>query len=157
MSYIDMALGIIGLTVAVASFGYSAQKVSKEDAKELEHRLTILEQNQFTNEDRKCLQTVAVKMDMFYETAKREAPDILKHEHTPRYDELLKKARDEGINALTSEEANELIGLICYDIDEMKKMDENKVSPGKIFIAAVYSDIIKWEKYKKVDDKSCQH
>jgi hypothetical protein len=156
MSVVEsMALPIVGLGLSIVSFLFALQRASKTDlitmkneAIKLEHRLTVVEQNQFTNEDRRCLMDTSIKVNMFYQAAKREAPDLLKHMDTPRYDELLSKAKEE-IQSLTAQEATELIKLINDDIIKMKQ-NEDTMDAGKVFMAVLYSDMIRLEKNKEL-------
>jgi uncharacterized small protein (DUF1192 family) len=171
MSAIDIILPITGVGLSVVAFLYSMQRASKDDlntvrkeALLMEHRLTVLEQNQFSNEDRKnlaivtqnqftieerkCLIDTSIKVNMFYQAAKQEAPDMLKHSDTPRYDELLSKAKLD-LSVLTADETNELLKLIQDDIDRMK-LNESTRDAGRVFIATLYANMIKLEKKQEL-------
>jgi hypothetical protein len=150
MSYVDTIISGAGLAVSAIAILYSVQRASKEDieslrddAIKLEHRLTILENSQFSLEDRKCLQDVAIKMSLLWETIKQESPSLLKHEHTPRYDELLQKA---GIDTklLSDEEREELTKFLAEEVVKAG-ISEKQVDIARGFIAAIYSKIINYE------------
>jgi hypothetical protein len=160
MSAIEMVLPIAGFGLSIVSFLYAMQRASKDDlnilkndAIELEHRLTILEQNQFTNDDRRCLMDTSIKVNMFYQAAKQEAPDLLKHAHTPRYDELLSKAQV-NLSSLTNDEAEELLKLIQEDINAMKLTEDSR-DAGKVFIATLYANMIRLEKHMELNVNGC--
>jgi len=126
-------------------------KEIREDAVKLEHRLTVIEGNQFTQQDRKCLQETDLKMSLFWEAIKEDFPSLLKHAHTPKFDALLDKAK-QSIGSLTSKEATELIKMLTSEIEEAKQTEQ----PARAAIAAFYRSVLKYEVKQENKPTGCQ-
>ncbi len=114
-----------------------------KDIKELENRLTKLEQNQFTLEDRECLRELRVKVGVFWNIIEKEAPRLLRQHLTPHLDALLAKAEG-GISRLSKDEKKELKQLV--DEQYRKELEkENLNDPGRALILALYRGVLEVE------------
>jgi len=117
----------------------------KQDAVALEHRLTLNEQNQFNENDRRCLQEVVWKMGLFWDTVKTDFPKLLRQEKTPRFDALLDKA-EANIGLLSPNEVNELTELLTNIVESAKNENVKKrEKPDRAMMAAFYRKVLQYE------------
>lgn len=96
-------------------------KLSKDDAVKLEHRLTIMEQNKFTQEDRKILTILNERVSNMMTTLATLIPKTLKNPGNldPILDTLSEKAATEGWSGVvdfvkTELEEQERADLLAY-------------------------------------------
>lgn len=157
LDYTASVVPVISATIAASSLLLSYQRASKSDldsirkeAVALEHRLTVVEQNQFTDHDRRCLQEVDLKMGLLWNTVKEDFPSLLKQMTTTRFDLLLDKAHV-GVQLMAPAEVDELLNLLDHDIQEAKETEH----PNRAVIAAFYRAVIKYEA-KRVDGNGCK-
>lgn len=157
MDYTTLVIPAIGTIIAVSSFLFSYQRASKsdldkvrQDAVASEHRLTVLEQNQFNDHDRRCLQEVDLKMGLIWNTVKEDFPSLLKQTSTPRFDALLDKAQ-KNVKSMSSKEIEELLRFLEREIKEGKE----STTPGRAAIAAFYRAVVQYET-KRVDVIGCK-
>lgn len=133
----ELILGIIGTSMSIIAMVYSWINSGKRQ----EHRLTKLEANQFTAEDRRCLHDVETKMNTIWKFFERDLPAALTLPHTIRLDELLLKAKD-GLGKMTISEARELFSLIKAEDTECKKTETQSIRGLKI---AMYRSFLEHE------------
>ena len=138
----NFLLSFSGLLLAILSFIYTFAKDKTSDVRVLENRLTTLEGNQFTDEDRKTLKELEVKMGVFWNIIVREAPKLLKQKITPYLDVLLSKA-ELGLSALTPSEKKELLSLLDERYAVLTKGDVE--DSGKALVLALYKGILEIE------------
>jgi len=160
-----MIIPAISILIAGGSLILTQQRASKKevsesftqikkDAVDMEHRLTDIENNKFTQADRKCLQEMDVKMGLLWEAIKEDFPGLLKRFNTPRYDELLNKAH-KSIKALSTDDANNLIRLLKAEV-ELAKRTENTKQIERATIASLYSAVVKYESQKGALPHGCK-
>ena len=165
MDYTTLIFPTISAIIAASSFLFSYQRASKseldkvkanaialeqtaksnfekikQDAVALEHRLTLNEQNQFNEHDRRCLQEVDLKMGLIWTTVKEDFPSLLKQTSTPRFDALLDKAQ-KNVKSMSSKEIEELLRFLEREIKEGKE----STTPGRAAIAAFYRAVVQYE------------
>jgi len=138
----NFLLSFSGLLLAILSFIYTFAKDKTSDVRVLENRLTTLEGNQFTDEDRKTLKELEVKTGVFWNIIVREAPKLLKQKITPYLDVLLSKA-ELGLSALTSAEKKDLLSLLDERYAVLTKGDVE--DSGKALVLALYKGILEIE------------
>ena len=138
----NFLLSFSGLLLAILSFIYTFAKDKTSDVRVLENRLTTLEGNQFTDEDRKTLKELEVKMGVFWNIIVREAPKLLKQKITPYLDVLLSKA-ELGLSELTPSEKKELLSLLDERYAVLTKGDVE--DSGKALVLALYKGILEIE------------
>lgn len=108
-------LAIAGVVIATISMVYSWVNSGKE----MESRLTALESNQFTAEDRRCLYGVDVKMQTIWRFFERDLPAVIRSPHTPELDLLLDKAAD-GLGQMKVDEVKRLYTLVNLECEQEK-------------------------------------
>lgn len=157
MDFVTLVVPTISVVVAVFSFLFSYQRASKsdiadvrKDAVVLEHRLTVVEQSRFNENDRRCLQDMDLKMSLIWDTVKEDFPSLLKQTSTPRFDLLLDKAH-KNMQLLAPAEVDELLGFLNRDIQEAKETEH----PNRAVIAAFYRAVVKYET-KKASTVGCK-
>jgi len=138
----NFLLSFSGLLLAILSFIYTFAKDKTSDVRVLENRLTTLEGNQFTDEDRKTLKELEVKTGVFWNIIVREAPKLLKQKITPYLDVLLSKA-ELGLSELTPSEKKELLSLLDERYAVLTKGDVE--DSGKALVLALYKGILEIE------------
>ena len=147
MITIELVLSIIGLCVALGSLYFSRKDRSIGEVGKLENRLTTLEANKFTQEDRDCLNELDLKMSLFWGIVETEFPRILIKVHTPHIDILLVKASKSGVSSLTDSEHNELVARL--DQEYMEALDNE--DPGRGLAISFFRALLKFSKNKDVD------
>jgi hypothetical protein len=136
--------------IAVTSLIYSIFRNSKEEVKNLEHRITVLEQNEFCQADRVCLYDIKMKMNLFWGIIETEFPKFLKKKRTPKIDRLLEKARMLGIDKLSSDELEELQKGLDFEYElSLKKEDE-----GRALTITLFKAIIKYYTEKLAQEEA---
>jgi len=108
--------------------------------KEMENRLTVLEANQFTSEDRRCLHDVETKMNTIWKFFERDLPAALRSPHTPELDELLEKAK-EGLGHMRVDEVKRLYVLIEAECEQETK----ETSSIRVMTLSMYRSFLKHE------------
>ncbi len=111
----ELLLGILGVVIAVISMVYSWVNSGKE----MESRLTALESNQFTAEDRRDLYAIDTKMQTIWKFFERDLPAALRSPHTPELDLLLDKAAD-GLGQMKVDEVKRLYKLVQLECEQEK-------------------------------------
>jgi hypothetical protein len=137
LSYIGSAIGVI---VAIASFIVARARASVTDTRELEHRLTQLETNQFTKEDRQCLRDNDLKMKLFWGVVEKEFPKLLKQHRTPMVDKLLTKAAM-GLDKLTPNETSKLMKAL----DNEFNIAVSQKNPRRALMIAFYLKVMEFK------------
>lgn len=117
-------VGITGLSLSILNFLYTYWRTSRGDIKEYENRLTKLEECQFKEADRKCLNQLEIKMSLFWNIVEREFPKMLQQANTPRLDIMLSKIRSVGFSKLTKEEAQETYNLLNEQYEEISRNED---------------------------------
>ena len=147
MDVTDLSFSLISVVIAVFSIVFSYQRASKDDvqdvkkdAVEMEHRLTMLETKQFDVDDRKCLMDTAFKVGVLWTSVLRDFPSLLKQNSTPRFDDLLEKAKKD-VHTLNQKEVRELIKFLDDEYEGAKESS----TPGRGAIAAFYRAVFKSE------------
>lgn len=146
----ELVLSIAGLLLAVISLYISRQDKGTEAVKDLEHRLTELESNRFTTEDRQCLQDLELKMSLFWSIVEKEFPRLLVQADTPVLDVLLMKAHRVGIATFTPTERQQLLDNLDVEyINAIEREDSGRAMAISLFRATLL--------YRKVqgDDNTC--
>ena len=138
----NLLFSFSGLVLAIISLIYSLSKDKTKDVRDLENRLTNLEGNQFTDEDRKTLKELEVKTGVFWNIIVEEAPKLLKQKITPYLDVLLSKA-ESGLSGLTQAEKKELLSLLDERYAVLTKGDVE--DSGKALVLALYKGILEIE------------
>ena len=141
LAFIGTLLGIITLIITVITLSIR-----------MERRFTILEQHQFTDADKKCLQELEMKMNFVYKGIENGALSLLK-DNTPRLDALLKKAGSVGIPKM---ELNDLIELRDELTKEMESARQKEDS-GRAFALGLLTAVIEYrvEASKRAGVSSC--
>jgi len=106
----------------------------------MENRLTVLEANQFTSEDRRCLHDVETKMNTIWKFFERDLPAALRSPHTPELDELLEKAK-EGLGHMRVDEVKRLYVLIEAECEQETK----ETSSIRVMTLSMYRSFLKHE------------
>lgn len=115
-----------GVAIATASLLFSIVRNSKEDVKILEHRITVLEQNTFCQDDRECLYDIKTKMGLFWGIIETEFPKFLRKKRTPKLDKLLERVKLLGIDKLSLEELEKLQKGLNFEYElSLKKEDDD--------------------------------
>lgn len=109
MIAVELVISLIGLTISLVSFYFARKDKGVEQVQSIENRLTSLESNQFTQEDRNCLNELDMKMNLFWGIVEQEFPRLLVRSNTPTIDILLIKASKSGVDSLSATEHKELI------------------------------------------------
>lgn len=120
-------VAIIALLGTLVTAYLTLGKLSKADAVKLESRLTALEQNQFSADDRRCLHDLDTKMTTIWKFFERDLPAALTQPHTGRLDALLKEAK-KGIGNMKVDDAKELFSLIKAEETECQETEEKSRS-----------------------------
>jgi hypothetical protein len=150
----NSVVAVAAAFIALVSTYLTTKKASKDDvestktdvaavvasAKELEHRLTVLETGKYNEEDRKCLLDTAFKVGVLWTSVLKDFPALMKRESTPRFDALLDKAK-KNIHSLTQKEVKELITFLDAEYEAAKE----STTPGRGAIAAFYRAVFKSE------------
>ena len=90
-------------------------------------RLTVLETNQLSQEDRRCLYDLDTKMTTIWKFFERDLPAALHGPHTPELDALLDKAKD-GIGQMKVDDVKKLYNLIEQECEgETKETNSIRV------------------------------
>lgn len=133
-------LTLVGLFLSSISLVYTFLRNRFKDIKELENRLTRLEEHQFTPEDRTRLRELDVKVGIFWGVIEREAPKILRQRLTPHLDALLAKAEG-GISKLSRNEQIELKKLLEEQYDKVVNSGDIE-DPGRALVMALYKGVL---------------
>ena len=132
---LDQTLGVAGVVLSLAGFLFTWLRTRMSDVKEYENRLTFLEQNIFSKDDRVCLHELEVKVELFWRIIETEAPKLLKRTITPHLDTLLSKA-EPGLLNLSVEERSELVTLLVEQYRAETKGDVE--DSGRALVNALY-------------------
>ncbi len=108
--------------------------------KKMENRLTKLEENQLTVEDRRCLHDLDTKMRTIWKFFERDLPAALLSPHSPELDVLLDKAK-EGIGQMTINEIRNLYTLVNEECEN----ETPKTDSLRIITLSMYRSFLKHE------------
>lgn len=108
--------------------------------KRMENRLTVLEANQLTAKDRRCLHDLDTKMATIWKFFERDLPAALRSPHTPELDELLDKAK-EGLGQMKVDEVRSLYRLI----EEECEAETKEVNSIRVMTLSMYRSFLKHE------------
>ena len=106
----------------------------------MENRLTVLEENQLTTEDRRCLHDLDTKMNTIWKFFERDLPAALRSPHTPELDALLDKAK-EGLGQMKVDEVRKLYHLIDQECEKETK----ETSSIRVMTLSMYRSFLKHE------------
>lgn len=147
--------GLVSIIVALLALlgtiiiGISNQgKLSKDDAVKLEHRLTVIEQNIFTQEDRKCLTLLNERVDNLMTTFASMIPRNLKNPPgrlDAVLDTLSEKADTSGWSAVVDFVKTELPEQDRIDLLEYLEDQSKSRSKQRRFWAGLYLGMLKLE------------
>jgi hypothetical protein len=127
---ISQTISLAAIALAVISLLINEWRKTKIDAKQLEKRLTDIENHLFTDKDSDCLKDVALKIGLLWKVVEVEFPKILRNKNTPELDILLNKVIDSGLSSLTAEEFTKLKnGLSDEYAKALLLEDENRAIP----------------------------
>ena len=147
----DPTLSLLGIAVSFIAILFTFFKASRDDVKELEHRLTKLETCQtslgFTEIDRKCLQELKVKSDIIWGIFETEFPKFIQRLTTPLHDTLLKKVSTLGLRSLTQQEFEDLDRFIA---DEYKQAISQEENEGRQMSLALFGAVVKFARDKGI-------
>ncbi|MCK4266861.1 MAG: hypothetical protein KAX31_06240 [Thermoplasmata archaeon] len=119
----ELMLGILGAALSIIALIYSWANSGKQ----MENRITTLEANQFTADDRRCLYDLETKMNTIWKFFEMDLPRILKSPHTPELDILLEKAEN-GLGSMKVDEVRKLYQLIDLECaSETPKTEKTRV------------------------------
>lgn len=139
----NLAISFIGMAIAIVALVLDLTKAKKSDAVALEKRLNDLENNKFTDEDRRCLIELNSRFNVIWGVFEKDLPKFLRQETTPELDALIDKIEEVGIRGLSKEEYDQ---LDCYLTDEYEKTlkDETESQQDRGFRLALYRAVAKY-------------
>lgn len=132
----ELILGILGAVISVIAMVYTWMNSGKH----MENRLTVLEENQLTSEDRRCLHDLDTKMNTIWKFFERDLPAALRSPHTPELDALLDKAK-EGLGQMKVDEVKRLYHLITDECEGETK-ETNSI---RVMTLSMYRSFLKHE------------
>lgn len=106
----------------------------------MENRITILESNQFTSEDRRCLYDIDTKMRTIWKFFERDLPLLLQKPHALELDALLDKAK-EGIGQMKVDEVRRLYVLVNSECENEKPETDSL----RVMTLSLYRSFLKHE------------
>lgn len=152
----EMAVGLVGVIIAVLNFIFTYWRTSKSDAAALEKRFGKVESDvrdletrlkgdiratAFTEDDRKCLHALSEHDALWWGVVKKEFPKILMQLHTPGLDQALNKFLTSGY-ALPRSEALELFSMLNR---EWEKANEFEDAAGRRIAIALFKGFLELE------------
>ena len=102
--------------------------------------MTVLEANQLTAEDRRCLHDLDTKMNTIWKFFERDLPAALHSPHTPELDALLKKAK-KGLGQMKVDEVKRLYLLVQTECEAETK----ETTFGRVVGLAAYRGFLQHE------------
>ena len=132
----ELVLGILGAVISVIAMIYTWMNSGKH----MENRLTVLEENQLTPEDRRCLHDLDTKMNTIWKFFERDLPAALRSPHTPELDALLDKAK-EGLGQMKVDEVRKLYHLIDQECEKETK----ETSSIRVMTLSMYRSFLQHE------------
>lgn len=102
--------------LAIITFLYAVFNSGTVKAVKMEGRISKIEANQITTEERRCVQENDVKMKLIFGMVESEFPKFLRRDTTPSLDILFDKVKVIGVKALTTEEASVFEGELEKEI-----------------------------------------
>lgn len=112
----ELFFTILGLALSIVAMVYSWANSGKR----MENRMTVLEANQLTAEDRRCLHDLDTKMATIWKFFERDLPAALHSPHTPELDLLLDKAK-EGLGQMKVDDVKRLYVLVAEECENETK------------------------------------
>ncbi len=138
MISLEMGLSVASILLAIISIYLSRRDKGTETVKDLEHRLTTLESNRFTSNDRQLLQDLELKMGLFWGIVEQEFPRLLIQKSTPALDILLARVHNVGISACTPAEQQQLLDKLDIEyILAIEKEDSGRAMAISLFRATL--------------------
>lgn len=132
----ELILGIIGAALSIIALIYSWANSGKQ----MENRITTLEANQFTADDRRCLYDLETKMNTIWKFFEMDLPGLLKSPHTPEFDLLLEKAEN-GLGQMKLDEVKRLYELVDLECASETKSTE----PLRVIKLSMYRSFLQHE------------
>jgi hypothetical protein len=136
-------IAVIGLCLSAAAFLINTTKASKGEAVKLENRLTKLEADQFTDQDRKCLYDIHSRFSILWRVFENDLPRFLKQEKTPQLDAILDRVEKVGLRGLTD---SEYVLLEQYITSEYEKTLLDETVQDRGFRLAIYRAVAKFSR-----------
>ena len=106
----------------------------------MENRLTVLESNQFTAKDRRCLHDLSTKMNTIWRFFERDLPAALHSPHSYELDLLLDKAKD-GLGSMTIDEVKQLYKLVNLECEQ----ETPETSSLRVMTLSMYRSFLQHE------------
>lgn len=125
--------------------------IEEKQVKDLEHRLTTIEGNQFNAEDKECLHSLDMKMGLLWGTIERDFPRLLTQTNTLRMDTLLKKATN-GVKTLSKTELKELDEQLRIVYEDALSKEE----AGRAMAISLYRGVLNFEMNNSKEKTECQ-
>lgn len=126
------------IIVAGIQAGRTAKKAVKAESVEIEHRLTVLEQNQFNKEDRDCLQELKTQMRFILNLYVKEAVIALKN--PPQLRAMFLSIETGGYSVLKELSPTERVDLQDYLDEQLKSPSDEKRQHAKMLIGLLNLD-----------------
>lgn len=145
-------IGLISSIIAAFITGtFSAQRKAGEAAIKYENRLTKLEENMFTKEDRECLYYTKLKLDWFIRLKQEEAAKALKN--PPHLDGVLAMIETRPIDDVLGDLSDETKQELLNFLDEKEKKEK---SIYKKEHARFLKNLVKLEEKIKKEGLACK-
>ena len=132
----ELILGILGAVISVIAMVYTWMNSGKH----MENRLTVLEENQLTAENLRCLHDLDTKMNTIWKFFERDLPAALHSPHTEELDALLTTAK-KGIGQMKVDDVKRLYALVAEECENETKTSDRTRMMG----LAAYRGFLKHE------------
>jgi hypothetical protein len=131
------------MAIAIVALVLDLTKAKKSDAVALEKRLTDLENNKFTDEDRRCLIELNSRFNVIWGVFEKDLPKFLRQETTPELDKLIDKIEQVGIRGLTKAQYDQLDRYLTEEYEKTLR-DETESLQDRGFRLALYRAVAKY-------------